>query len=60
MPSVGPNAITIPVGRPGRDHDGIVFDRTTGSLVEARTPAPVPTPTTATVLDRIADAVSPP
>jgi formylmethanofuran dehydrogenase subunit B len=60
MLPVGPNAIMIPVGRPGRDHDGIVFDRTTGSLVEARTQAPVPTPTAATVLDRIADAVSPP
>ena len=27
---------SIPVGRPGRDHDGVVYDRATGTLVEVR------------------------
>ena len=53
-------AISIPVGRPGRDHDGVVYDRMTGTLVEVLARAPNDMPSAAEALTRIAAAVSEP
>ena len=50
----------FPIGRPGRDHDGVVFDRTTGTLVEVVAQSPSNLPSVADALNRIAAVVSPP
>lgn len=50
--------IAIPVGRPGRDHDGVVFDRTSGVLVEIIAVSPGGPPSAADVLTRITTSVS--
>jgi formylmethanofuran dehydrogenase subunit B len=53
-------AITLPIGRPGRDHDGVVYDRATGTLVEIVAQTPTGLPSAAEILIRIAAAASPP
>jgi formylmethanofuran dehydrogenase subunit B len=46
-------AVSIPVGRPGRDHGGVVFDRMTGTLVEVVSQASSDEPGVADALNRI-------
>ena len=54
-----PRHVTIPVGRPGLDHDAILFERRTGTLVQKSATAPVAAPSVAEVLDRIAARLGP-
>jgi formylmethanofuran dehydrogenase subunit B len=56
----GKISISIPVGWPGRDHDGVIYDRSTGTLVEVVAQAPSGRQNAADVLNRIANLVSRP
>jgi formylmethanofuran dehydrogenase subunit B len=56
----GKTGISVSVGRPGRDQDGVLFDRTTGTLVEVAAKSRSALPSVADVLNRIASAVIPP
>lgn len=53
-------AVMLPVGRPGIDHDGIVFDRRTGTLAEAVATARSNLPSVAEALTLIAARLAPP
>jgi formylmethanofuran dehydrogenase subunit B len=55
-PEISPrrNAIRIAIGQPARDHDGILYDRRTATLVHRAASAPSSTPSVAHVLNRIA------
>jgi formylmethanofuran dehydrogenase subunit B len=53
-------AVSISIGKPGRDHDGVVYDRETGTLVEIAARSPGELPSAAEVLNRIAALASPP
>jgi formylmethanofuran dehydrogenase subunit B len=59
-PAKGRAGVSLTVGRPGRDHDGVLFDRTTGTLVEVVAQSRSTLPSVADALNRIASAVSPP
>lgn len=54
----GKAAVSLPIGQAGTDHDGIVFDRTTGTLVEIVAKSPGKLPSAADVLNRITALVS--
>lgn len=47
------NAINIRVGRPGRDHDAILFDRRSGALAQVDATSARDVPSVADALDRI-------
>jgi formylmethanofuran dehydrogenase subunit B len=53
----GRQGIALPVGRPGLDHDGIIYDRRTGTLVELSAAAPSSKPSAAEALNRIAESL---
>ncbi len=53
-------AIGLRVGRPGRDHDAVLYDRATGTLAEAIASAPAGLPSAAEVLRRIAAGLDAP
>jgi formylmethanofuran dehydrogenase subunit B len=52
-----PSAVVLPVGRPGVDHDGILFERRTGTLAECLASRPSARPSAADVLDRITQSL---
>lgn len=55
-----PPEVSIIVGRPGVDHDAVLFDRSLGTLAFMAASAPSGPPRTAALLARIAAAFSPP
>jgi formylmethanofuran dehydrogenase subunit B len=52
--------VVLPVGRPGKDHDAIVYDRRTGTVVAMSATAPTNLPTVADTLKRIAERLAEP
>jgi formylmethanofuran dehydrogenase subunit B len=52
-----PPAVTISVGRPGVDHDAVLYDPSLGTLAASQATAPSPAPSVAEVLRRIAAAL---
>ena len=54
------NRIALPVGRPGIDHDAVLYDHRIGTLVEVRASAPRQTVTAAEALDRLAERLPAP
>jgi formylmethanofuran dehydrogenase subunit B len=52
--------VSLTVGRPGRDHDAVLFDRTTGTLVEVAAQLRSTLSSVADALNRIATLASPP
>jgi formylmethanofuran dehydrogenase subunit B len=54
LPENGSAAVALPVGRPGRDHDGVLYDGRTGTLAEVAAERPSNAFSVAAVLTRIA------